>query len=189
MSDGSSDISLERLVDARERFLAFVKRHVVDPSAAEDILQTSLANAVEGLPRLRDKDRAVPWFYSILKNAITDWYRQRAQSRIAALPPELDIEEEEQAVERRLCRCFEPLLSGLHPQYAQMIELLDLQNQPTAVVAERLGITPGNLKVRHHRARQALRRALEDTCRVCAEHHCMDCTCSEENSLERRSTL
>jgi RNA polymerase sigma factor (sigma-70 family) len=171
--------ALRGLVEARERFLAFVRDHVADPSVAEDILQTSLTKAVEGLPGLRDNDRAVAWFYSILRNAISDWYRQSAQARTMTLPPELDIEAEDQAVERQLCRCFEPLLPGLQPQYAQMIELLDLQNQPTAVVAERLGITPGNLKVRHHRARQALRRALEDTCRVCAEHHCMDCTCRE----------
>ena len=173
----SNDVAVEQLVSARERFLSFVKTRVSDAQAAEDILQSSLAKAIEGLPSLRNQDRVVPWFYSVLRNSITDWYRLSAQNRNTSLPDDLDIEDEPEERERQLCRCFESLLPGLQPQYAELIELLDLEGESSADVSIRLGITAGNLKVRHHRARQALRRALEDTCRVCAVHHCMDCTC------------
>ena len=47
-------------------------------------------------------------------------------------------------------------------------------------VAERLDITRNNLKVRHHRARQQLRERLEETCRTCATHGCIDCTCASD---------
>jgi RNA polymerase sigma-70 factor (ECF subfamily) len=30
-----------------------------------------------------------------------------------------------------------------------------------------------------HRARQALRRRLEESCGTCAEHACLDCSCGE----------
>jgi len=45
------------------------------------------------------------------------------------------------------------------------------------LVAKELGITPNNLKVRRHRARQQLRERLEEVCRTCAKHGCLDCSC------------
>ena len=43
--------------------------------------------------------------------------------------------------------------------------------------AARHGISLDNVKVRRHRARKALRERLVDTCRLCADHGCLDCTC------------
>ena len=63
---------------------------------------------------------------------------------------------EEEAV---LCACFVPLVGALKPEYAELIELLDLRGEVTEAAAARLGITPNNLKVRRHRARQALPQA------------------------------
>ena len=64
----------------------------------------------------------------------------------------------------------------LKPEYAAVVEA-DLAGRPTEALAEALGITPNNLKVRRHRAHRALRERLEQTCRVCATHGCLDCTC------------
>ena len=44
-------------------------------------------------------------------------------------------------------------------------------------LADRLGITKNNLKVRRHRAHRQLRERVEQTCRSCAAHGCVDCTC------------
>jgi RNA polymerase sigma-70 factor (ECF subfamily) len=169
---------LEQLATSRQRFVEFVRRRVRDDERAEDIVQASLARAVESFDSLREQDRLAPWFYSILRNAITDSYRQGARSKEVSLPPELDLEDE-QYIERQLCECFAALLPALQPQYAELIERLDLQGEQSAAAAEDMGISANNLKVRHHRARQALKRRLQETCRVCAEHHCLDCTCRE----------
>jgi RNA polymerase sigma-70 factor (ECF subfamily) len=168
--------TIEELALSRRRFLAFVRRQVSDEARAEDILQTALTRAVAGLPSLRQQERLLPWFYAILRNAITDSYRQNSRREVP-LPADLDLEQE-QYQEQRVCECFQPLLSTLKPEYATVIQALDLEGEPAATVAARLGVRPDNLKVRHHRARRALRRKLEQTCRVCAEHRCLDCTCS-----------
>jgi len=172
--------TLEQLALSRERFLAFVRARIADPEQAEDILQSSMTKAVEQFATLEDKERVVPWFYAILRNAIVDSYRRSGKTREVELPPQLDVAGEEPEAERRLCECFSALLPAIKPEYADLIEAIDLNNEDAASAALRLGITANNLKVRHHRARQALRHALEDTCRVCAEHHCFDCTCQSE---------
>jgi RNA polymerase sigma factor (sigma-70 family) len=173
---------LDALAQSREQFLSFVRRRIADPELAEDVLQSSLTKAVQRFGGLEDRERLVPWFYAILRNAITDEYRARGRALEVELPDDLDVEDEAE-LERQACECFRSLLPALKPEYAEVIDALDLRNEPASALAERLDVSPNNLKVRHHRARQALRRRLEETCRVCAEHHCLDCTCEAAPGL------
>lgn len=175
----------DELLAARDGFLAYVRSRIADPELAEDVLQDSLLKALRAAPGVKDGTRLVPWFYRVLQNAIVDAYRRRGveRSRVTGLagvdraepagaPPETDV--------AALCACFQELVPALKPEYGELIRALDLEGEAPDRVARRLGITPNNLKVRHHRARQALRRRLEETCRICAEHHCLDCTCRSE---------
>ena len=78
---------------------------------------------------------------------------------------------------QQLCECFRDILPTLKPEYSQLIEQLELADGDPEQVAAQLHISRNNLKVRRHRAREALRERLEETCRMCAEHACLDCTC------------
>ena len=169
-----------RLLGSRQQFLDYVRRRIADPELAEDILQESLLRAIQAAPTLRHEDRLVPWFRSLLQNAIIDTYRRRGVERKYAGDVELEelpAESEEEAV---ICACFQALVPTLKPEYADLIQALDLGGEAPEAAAKRLGITHNNLKVRRHRARQALRQRLEETCRTCAEHHCLDCSCRRE---------
>jgi len=174
-----SALLAEHLMDARGKFLAFIQRQVRDPELAEDILQDGLLRATRSAPELRDDERLFSWFYSILRNAIVDTYRRRAveQRHLLPLGDQEPALESDEANEQALCACFEELIPTLKSDYAELILGLDLRGENTEMTAKRLGITPNNLKVRRHRARQALRSRLEETCRTCAEHGCLDCTC------------
>lgn len=170
----------EVLLTSREQFLAFARKKIADPELAEDLLQDSLLKAIQAAPTLRSGESLIPWFYRILNNSIIDAYRKNGSRKTPldiTLAEELPASDTEQAA---LCECFRRVLPLLKPDYAELIESLDLQGRSTNSEAERLGISATNLKVRRHRARQALRRELEATCRVCAEHHCLDCTCKAE---------
>jgi RNA polymerase sigma-70 factor (ECF subfamily) len=167
----------EQLLTSREKFLGYVRARVSDPILAEDILQDSFLKAVQGAPKLRDHDRLVPWFYRILRNAIIDAYRRQGVER--KYIKEIS-ENETPAVEMEdkaaLCECFYDLLPTLKPEYSELIRS-ELEEENPESVAHRLGISLSNLKVRRHRARQALGRRLEETCRMCAMHGCLDCAC------------
>ena len=169
-----------RLLDARGQFLGYIRKRIDDPELAEDILQDGLLRAVRAAPELRDEERLVPWFYRVLQNAIVDAYRRRSAEHarvIVADVPEIAAEPEDDA---ELCACFERLIPTLKTEYADLIRALELGQESPGAAAERLGITTNNLKVRRHRARQALRQRLEETCRTCADHGCLDCTCDRD---------
>src|SRR3954454_15491145 len=73
----SGDNIAERLTDARDQFLGYIRKRARDPDLAEDILQDSLLRAIRAAPELRDEERLIPWFYRVLQNAIVDTYRRR----------------------------------------------------------------------------------------------------------------
>ena len=172
-------VSVEELIPARERFLNYVRARVSDPALAEDILQDSLLKALTKAPAIRDEERIVPWFYRVLHNAIVDTYRtKKPDGKMVDLSAAEEVAVSE-VDEAELCQCFYDLLPTINPDYADLIESeLQSESQDSESEATKLGITTNNLKVRRHRARRALRKRLEETCRTCSEHGCLDCTCS-----------
>jgi RNA polymerase sigma-70 factor (ECF subfamily) len=74
------------------------------------------------------------------------------------------------------------LLDTITPQYARQI---DLNEEAPDAVAASLGVSKNNLNVRVHRARQQLKRRLEQNCRVCAKHGCLDCHCDRDASSQK----
>ena len=170
------------LLKHRKELLGYLRKKLASPELAEDLLQDSLLKALRKAPDIRDEEKLLPWFYRVLRNAVIDTYRSRgaAPGRV-----EIDVDlleapaEPSAADEQSLCECFRLLVPTLKPEYAAMIQRLELGTADPEAVAKELGITRNTLKVRRHRARQALRQRLEETCRTCAKHGCLDCTCQK----------
>ena len=169
------------LVDNINEFVGFARRRINNPELAADAVQDSLLKALRAADQIRDEENAKAWFYRILRRTIIDLYRRR-DARDRALseierevnsPPDVDEE-------RIVCACMERLLPRMTPQYADLIRQLDLNEESPDAVAAGLGITKNNLNVRIHRARQQLKQRLEENCRVCAKHGCLDCHCATE---------
>jgi RNA polymerase sigma-70 factor (ECF subfamily) len=172
----------EALAARHRRFLDFLEPRLGSRAAAEDLLQAAFVKGLERGGRLRDAESAVAWFYRLLRRALVDGYRHRAAERRALAG---------HAAERRLhapdeaelhavaCQCVGALLPTLTGDQAGILRLVDLDGVPVGEAAARLGIRAGTAAVRLHRARRALRARVEQTCRTCAEHACLDCSCPE----------
>lgn len=166
-------------------FQAFARRRVGDEQLAADAVQESLLRALKSDRQLSDDDNIVAWFYRILRNVLIDLHRRRAKQTEAlerfatesAVASELDDAE----VEQTACACFRALLPTLRPEYARVLQLSDLDGRSADAVAEQVGISKNNLKVRLHRARRQLRERLEQTCNMCAAHGCLDCSCESKS--------
>jgi RNA polymerase sigma factor (sigma-70 family) len=175
-----------RLLEQESAFRAFLRKRLSDDAVTEDLLQQSLMKAVERGHELKKTDSAVSWFYRILRNAVTDYYRSSAadhrkvkglhQAMIAAGEDKMPALDE---IRSTVCTCLGTLLNEMRPAYAHLLERIDLKEESPAAVAEDLKLTTNNLTVRLHRARQALRAGLEQACGICTKHGCLNCTCSE----------
>jgi RNA polymerase sigma-70 factor (ECF subfamily) len=181
MSLMAATIEIEKhLVSEHEAFLAFVRKRIADPELAADIVQESFLKALKGAGQLREGENMVAWFYRILRRTIIDAYRRRDARGRALEQFEAEANQPMSAAdERTLCGCLRKLLPTLKPEYAEAVEQVELQQKPVESVAKELGISPGNLRVRLHRGRKQLQERLEQTCRLCAKHGCLDCECEE----------
>ncbi len=168
------------LVDNHRRFLAFIERRVGNRAEAEEILQAAFAKGLERSGEIRDEERAVAWFYRLLRNALVDHWRARgAEERgVEALALEMaDAHQPPPEIAGELCRCWVPLLETVKPEYAEILRRVDLEGQKPSDFAAAAGITANNAMVRLHRARKALRERLGQSCGTCADHGCLDCSC------------
>jgi RNA polymerase sigma-70 factor (ECF subfamily) len=173
---------IETLVDNHREFRAFLEHRVSNPADAEEILQAAFVKSVEKGDTIRKGESSVAWFYRLLRNAVIDHYRRRdverrALEREAGTGLESEIPEPE--VEKAICGCIDDLIPTLKSDYADLIRRVDLEDAAIVDVADSIGITPANLRVKLHRARAALRRRLELSCGTCTEHGCLDCSCGK----------
>jgi RNA polymerase sigma-70 factor (ECF subfamily) len=178
-----SNQSLQTLLENRERFLGFVRKHVREPNDAEDIVQSAFARMMEKGEAIRDDESVVAWFYRVLRNAIIDHYRRddvRARGNeqygkeLERLQPVLDPSDRQE-----LCQCLWPVMESLKPEYRDALKLVDLEEHSLAELAQNQAISENNANVRLYRARRALKKQVETTCGACATHGCLDCTCGK----------
>ena len=164
-----------------EMFTAFARKRVNDPELAADVVQESLLKAVKSAEQLREEENVTAWFYRILRRTIIDLYRRKAANKRAmeALEAHMDAPADKEE-ERTACACVAGLVPTLKPEYGDLVKRLDLEGEAPEMVAKALGVTPNNLRVRHHRARLQLKEKVEAVCQMCAKHGCMDCTCGEK---------
>lgn len=178
------DVSAVLLAN-HQRFLRFVESRVGSREDAEDILQSAFVRSIEHADQLRDSESAVAWFYRLLRNAVTDHYRRNpaAARRLETYARQLsDPETIDPDTHRVICACVGDLVPLLKPEYAELLARVDVRGEGLDTAAESLGITPGNARVRIHRARAALRGELERSCRTCATHGCLDCSCAKSDT-------
>ncbi len=166
-----------------DAFIGFARSKINDPELASDVVQDSLLKALQAANAPTAEEKIVPWFYQILRRSIIDLYRrndargralQRFETEMSTHPNPAD--------ERVLCGCFRGLLPDLPRQYRSLIERVDLEGENLQEVAASLGIKTNNLNVRLFRARKQLRARLEQTCKACSKHGCLDCTCKKNQN-------
>lgn len=176
------DAAMATLLANHRRFLDFLTVRVGNRDDAEEILQEAFVRGAHKAADIRDEESAVAWFFRLLRNAVVDHYRRTAAGRKAleAHAQELRFGDPgfNADLERTVCECINDLIPQLRPEYSDLIRRVDLGGTDIKTAAADVGISPGNARVRLHRARAALRDELERTCRVCATHGCVDCTCS-----------
>ncbi len=177
----SSDVVATLVANHRE-FLAYLERRVSSRAVAEDILQEAFVRGLEWLESLRADESAVAWFYRSLLNAVVDCYRRHASAdrALASFAREIEAEESvDDELREAVCQCVKRLAATLKPEYATALSRIEVDGQPVKDYADEIGISSSNAAVRVFRAREALRRQVAASCGTCAEHGCLDCTCSQ----------
>src|SRR5260370_28173624 len=142
---GTEQLSLDRLTEAHDKFLRFLSARVGDAATAEDILQSAYVKAIEHGSELRDEESTVAWFYRILRNAVTDYYR-RGATRTKALEAfgAEAVESYETEFKAEACACINEVIRDIKPEDRTAIEQEELAVVTIEALAHSQCITTKN---------------------------------------------
>ncbi len=157
--------------------LRVARRFMHSEEDARDALQDAFVSAFKSIGSFEETARISTWLHRIVVNACL--MKLRSQRR----HPEEDIEkylpnfledghqvapsmpwcETAETVLQRmeLCGLVRRCIEQLPDAYRVVLLLRDIEELSTEEVAEMLGVTPNAVKIRLHRARQALRTLLD----------------------------
>ena len=159
------------------RMLAAAKRLLRNEDEAADAVQDAFTSAFKNLAAFNGNAQISTWLHRIVINAALMRLRSRkhrAEQSIDDLLPRFDehgawaespgrlaassqelLEQRETRVVVRRC------IDRLPDSYRAVLVMRDIEDLDTVEVAEALGITSNAVKIRLHRARQALRTLIE----------------------------
>ena len=180
MGSAEDATPISTLLENHRAFLNYLERRVGDRALAEDILQDAFAKVVARPEQAPTDEAVVRWFYRTSRNAAVDQFRRRGAADRAhqAFARELEIHEQPtREMEGEICACVSRLASTLKPEYAEALQAIEVAGTPVRTFAEQNGLSSSNAAVRVFRAREALKKRVTESCGVCAEHGCVNCTC------------
>jgi RNA polymerase sigma factor (sigma-70 family) len=160
--DGEAYDRLLRAILPRVRSL--VASRLGDRSSVDDVVQNVLLSIHQARHTFRPERPFGPWMRAIARNAVIDAQRARTSRGRREVPLE-DLEVQADTVDpidsfEELSPGMSQALADLPPTQREAVELLHVRQLSVAEAAERVGVTPGALRVRAHRGYKALRARL-----------------------------
>lgn len=162
------------LAGEREAFEILIRRysdplyrHAVgmtgSPDVAEDILQESFVKAFHHLSEVRGRFDA--WVFRIVANRCKDWLKNIRRTHLSYeeddQPSQYETPEEE--LDRsELRRDLDAAMGALPASLREAFHMKHVEGRSYEEMADLLGTTVGALKMRVHRAREALQALLEE---------------------------
>ena len=148
----------------------YLERLTGSHSTAEDLLQETLVKIARGLPGFEGRSSVKTWAFSIATRVATDYFRRpEFKVKIVDIDETVnltvsDAEIDGQVVVEEMTDCVRGVIDGLPGDYRAALVLHDLEGLTAAKVAEVVGCSLANAKIRIHRARRRLKQALESEC-------------------------
>ena len=169
---GDADAFEDLVRSAGGRLIAAARRLVGDEDAARDVVQTAFLSAFRAMQSFDGKSQLTTWLHRIVINAALMRIRarrRRPEQSITDLLPAFDEEgrhahpvtawpeSPEHALARKETHALvRSAIAALPEKYRTILLLRDIEELSTREAAEALRISDNAVKLRLHRARQAL---------------------------------
>jgi RNA polymerase sigma-70 factor, ECF subfamily len=175
--------AFKKLYEANYQRVRQLLARIAGPHEAEDLAQMVFAKAAKALPSFHGDAQPSTWLHRIAVNVASDWLRSRCahEAKVTDRLPEtqdgeaietgarLALLDNQPSPEQELGRkdmrdCIRGEIGKLPLGHRTVFMLSALGGLTDEEIAEILGITRGNAKVRLHRARQEFRKIIEARC-------------------------
>ncbi len=156
---------------------AFSMKVCGHPQDAEDTMQEVLVGSLPHLAKLTAPKALAVWLYTVTRNRC--WRSRRRsvhaprqtlsleelmpnESELAALLRSSKADPEKQVIAKEQNEMLHAAILSVPPEYRMVLVLHDLEDLDTEQVAQVLDLQPGTVRVRLHRARLYVRKAMAE---------------------------
>ena len=165
--------------DIHDEFRPKIHRYlgnICSSEEADDLTQAVFLKVSDALPGFRGDASYATWIYRIATNIAIDHARSRKMRQQEReihesepiLPDELSdpdaLGTDEEFIRQEMSGCIREVVAGLPEHYRIVLMLSDYEGLSNAEIAEIIGENIGTVKIRLHRSRATLRKALECAC-------------------------
>ena len=152
-----------------QRVRKFILASVKNESVVDDLVQETFVRIQKNLDNLRGPEKISSWIFRIAYHLCQDHFRTLKKSSTNKEIHDGLVILQESRVQKELeqgemSRCVQDKLSLLRESQRSVIILADAMDFNHQEIADILGLTVENVKVRLHRARKKLKAILEKEC-------------------------
>jgi RNA polymerase sigma-70 factor (ECF subfamily) len=150
------------------RLQSFLQRYTRDRARAEDVVQQTMLQIHRARGRFTPGAQVVPWAFAIARRLLIDMHRRGGREVLAPTSDEtltqvmaaLDDRADDVAIAKETAQRLSEELARLPENQRVAFELIKQDGLSVAEAAQVLGTTVAAVKLRAHRAYEAMRAAL-----------------------------
>ena len=177
LRDGDETAYEELVRNETRHLLAVARRFLRNEEDAQDAVQQAFLSAFRALPAFNGQSRLTTWLHRIVTNAALMKLRTRGrqpEDSIEELLPrfhedghhveqfsEWALPADARMIRRETRALVRAAIEALPDSYRTVLVLRDIEELSTEETARALGVNPNTVKIRLHRARQALLKLLK----------------------------
>lgn len=160
----------DELVAHRDAVYRQMLRMCGNHDDAEDVLVEAMTTAWRASEKLQQPDSFRAWLVQIgrrtcirlkKKRTMNAWVALDELEEKGVLPLQATASPETDAEEQQLKECLLESVGKLPSSWRQAYQMVEIEGKSITEVADALGTTKNNIKVRVHRARKRLRRTFD----------------------------
>jgi RNA polymerase sigma-70 factor, ECF subfamily len=152
------------------RLFGFLLRYTRDHAKAEDVVQQTMLQMHRNRGRFMPGGEVIPWAFAIARRLLIDTHRRGGREVLAQNDDEsttqllvaLDAPADQVAIAKEVAARLSEELAKLPENQRVAFELIKQDGLSVAEAAQALGTTVAAVKLRAHRAYEALREALAE---------------------------
>lgn len=164
-----------------EEFQPRIQRYLTSLAGEDlacDLTQTVFLKVSQSLDGFRGESSLSTWLYRIATNLARDHavsVRARQQNREQLLPEGESLDylpdtsrcaTDSEYIRREMSACIRGVVTGLPENYRTVLLLVEFEELTNQEAADILGVSLETVKIRLHRAREVLRKAMQCQCNL-----------------------
>ncbi|MCB0509939.1 MAG: RNA polymerase sigma factor [Chitinophagales bacterium] len=142
-----------------QRVFRLCMGYVNDYHLAQDLAQDSFVLVWQNLSNFREEAKLGTWIFRIASNRCLRQIENQSRNVNSSLPPHL-IEEKQESIEPRIAFLYQ-CISEL-PEIDRIIISLELEDIKQAEIANILGLSEANVRVKIHRIKEKLTKKFRE---------------------------